>query len=112
MSAAPGGRSYHCQASWPQRIRPSRGSYGPAADAADAGAHALELLLQPGVAAVEVVDAVHGGAALGHEAGDDERRGGAQVGGHDGAALEGRGSGDDGGAAVDAQEIGRASWRE
>ena len=44
---------------------------------------ALQLLLEPLIAAVEVVDAQHLGLALGGEAGEDQAHRGAQVGRHD-----------------------------
>ena len=40
------------------------------------------------VAAVDVVDAVEDGFAVGDEGGEDERGGGAQVGAHDGGGLQ------------------------
>jgi hypothetical protein len=49
------------------------------ADAAQLGFHLV-------VAAVQVVDAIDHGLAVGHQAGDDQAGGGAQVGGHDGRA--------------------------
>src|SRR5439155_458187 len=54
------------------------------ADALDARPEGRQLLLQRFVAAVEVVDAVDQGLAFGDEAGYDQPRRGAQVGGHDG----------------------------
>src|SRR5690349_21342020 len=61
-----------------------------ASDAADRGSEPLELLLDPFVAAVEVVDAGDPRLALGHEAGQDERRGGPEVGRHDGGPAQRR----------------------
>src|SRR5438552_15067834 len=58
------------------------------ADALDARPEGRQLLLQRFVAAVEVVDAVDQGLAFGAEAGYDQPRRGAQVGGHDGRALQ------------------------
>src|SRR2546422_1683281 len=57
-------------------------------DAADRRPERLELLLQPLVAAVEVVDARDPGFAAGDETGQDERRGGAEIGRHDGRAAQ------------------------
>src|SRR6267378_8640502 len=59
-------------------------------DAADRGSEPLELLLDPFVAAVEVVDAGDTGLALGNEPGQDERRRGAEIRGHDRGPAEGR----------------------
>src|SRR5437763_5163894 len=67
---------------------PTRSTAPLPADALDRGAAGRELVLQPLEAAVEVVDAVDHGLALGRERGDDERDRGAQIGGHVRRALE------------------------
>src|SRR6266702_2106357 len=54
------------------------------AHAADLGSYAAELVFEVLVAAVEVVDAVEDGLAVGDQGGEDERGGGAEVGAHDG----------------------------
>src|SRR4051812_15233214 len=54
----------------------------------DAGAERTQLGLERFIAAVEVIDAVDDGFALRREPGDHEARGSAQVGRHDGCALE------------------------
>src|SRR5690348_11007216 len=59
-----------------------------AADAGDVGAAAGELVFQPLEAAVEVVDAVDHGLALGRKAGDDQRDRRAQIGRHHGRAPQ------------------------
>ena len=69
-------------------------------DALDRGAAGRELLLDPLVAAVEVVDAGDPGLALGGEAGEDQADAGAQVGRHHRRALELLDAGHGGGAAV------------
>src|SRR5262245_19791905 len=51
-------------------------------DPLDRGPAARELLLQPLKAPIQVVDAVDGGLALRHQAGDDQRYGGPEIGGH------------------------------
>ena len=56
--------------------------------ALDLGAAAGELLLQPLETAVEMIDAVDGGFALGRESADHERHGSAQIGRHDRGTLE------------------------
>ena len=53
------------------------------------------------VAAVDVVDAVDDGLAVGDEGGEDERGGGAQVAGEDGGGAERSFAADDGAAAFD-----------
>ena len=53
-------------------MRPPLGSCRVLGDALDRGAAGRELLLDPLVAAVEVVDARHPGLALGGEAGEDQ----------------------------------------
>jgi hypothetical protein len=53
------------------------------------------------VAAIDVVDAVEDGFAVGDEGGEDERGGGAEVGAHDGGGLEFGLAADGGGAALD-----------
>ena len=59
-------------------------------DPLDVGPAGGELLLEPLVAAVEMIDAVQGRLALGGEAGDGERHRGAQVGRHDVGAAQPR----------------------
>src|SRR6516225_5736005 len=58
------------------------------AEALDRGAAGGELVLQPLEAAVEVIDAVDDGLALGRERGDHERDRSAQIRGHHRRALE------------------------
>ena len=65
------------------------------------GAERAELLLERLVAAIEVVDAVDHRLALGHQAGDDQAGRGAQVGRHDGRALQPLDAAHDGGIALD-----------
>src|SRR5688572_17983383 len=71
------------------RMRPlARASVSTSADTAsgyplDPRAQLAEPNLEPLVAAVEVVDPIDDRLAPGDEAGDDQARGGAQVGGHD-----------------------------
>src|SRR5699024_9964877 len=65
------------------------------------GAQQLELFLDALVATVDVVDAVDQRLALGHQRGDHQAGGGAQVGGHHGGGLQLRHAGDDGGVALD-----------
>src|ERR1700739_1617351 len=65
----------------------SGGGISPA-DALDLGAAAAELVLEALEAAVEVIDAVDHGLALGRERGDDEGDRRAQVGRHHRRALE------------------------
>src|SRR4051794_15390782 len=60
------------------------------ADALDLGAAGRELVLEPLEAAVEVIDAIDHGVAVGRERGDHQRYRGAQVGRHYGRALEPR----------------------
>src|SRR5215471_12833946 len=60
------------------------------ADALDLGAAGGELVLQPLEAAVEVIDAVDHGVAVGRQRGDHQRHRGAQVGRHHRRALEPR----------------------
>ena len=57
------------------------------AHAADLGADAAELFFEVLVAAVEVVDAVEDGFAVGDQRGEDQRGGGAEVRAHDGGGL-------------------------
>ena len=71
------------------------------AHAADLGAYAAEFFFEALVAAVEVVDAVEDGFAVGDQGSEDEGGGGAQVGAHDGGGLEVGLAADGGGAAVD-----------
>lgn len=61
-----------------------------------------ELLLNPFVAAVDVVDAVDYGATGGGKAREDQGGGGAQVGGHDGGTGEAGDAAADHGVALDA----------
>src|SRR5688572_17905312 len=71
------------------RERTSRASASQlTADALDIRAAIAEFCFEAFEAAVEVVDAVDGGFALGSEAGDDQRDGSAEVGGHDLGSLE------------------------
>src|SRR5215831_4509922 len=58
------------------------------ADALDGGAAGRELVLEPLEAAVEMIDAVDDGLALGRKRRNDERDRGTQIGGHDRRALE------------------------
>src|SRR5882762_10442535 len=57
-------------------------------DALDPGAERGKLLLEALIAAVEVIDAIDDGLALGHQGGDDQARRCAQVRRHDGSALQ------------------------
>src|SRR5687768_443812 len=61
---------------------------GEIADAADSRAQARELFLDPLVAAVEVIDALHGGGATRDQSRQHQARGGAQIGRHDGGPVE------------------------
>ena len=61
----------------------------------------LELFVEMLVAAVDVVDAVDFGDAFGLQAGEHERRRGAQVAGHHGRAAQSLDALDDGGGAFD-----------
>src|SRR5499433_4022297 len=72
----------------PLQMRRNFKSTTLAADALDRGAAGRELILQPLEAAVEVIDAVDDGLALGRQRGDDERDRSAQIGGHHRRALE------------------------
>src|SRR5947207_6170317 len=63
-------------------------STGSSAEALDPRAEGRELLLERLVAAVQMIDAVDDGLALGGEPGDDQPGRGAQVGRHDGCALQ------------------------
>src|SRR6266480_6318131 len=56
--------------------------------ALDSGAERGKLFLERLVAAVEVIDAIDDGLALCHQGGDDQARRGAQIGRHDGSALQ------------------------
>src|SRR2546426_2386300 len=56
--------------------------------ALDPGAERGELFFERLVAAVEVIDAIDHGLAIGHQASDDQARRGAQIGRHDGGALQ------------------------
>src|SRR5262245_10269653 len=67
-----------------QSDRPSK----LAADALDGGAAGRELVLKPLEAAVEMIDAVDDGLALGRKRRNDERDRGTQIGGHDRRTLE------------------------
>ena len=69
-------------------------------DAFDFGAEFVEFFVDGFVAAVDVVDAVYLGDAVGLESGEDEGGGGAEVAGHDGSAAEEWNAGDDGGGAL------------
>src|SRR5882757_7943012 len=60
------------------------------ADALDLGTAGGELVLEPLEAAVEVIDAIDHGVAVGRERGNHQRHRGAQVGRHHGRALEPR----------------------
>src|SRR5690348_662007 len=71
------------------------------AHAADLCAYAAEFFFEVLVAAVEVVDAVEDGLAVGYESREDQRRGGAEVGAHDGGGLERAFAADRGRATVD-----------
>src|SRR5438093_5230584 len=79
-----------------------RMTFALGSDAADRGSESLELLLDTLVAAVEVVDAGNARLPARHEAAEDERGGGAEIGGHDGSAAQRRHSLDDGAIPVDA----------
>jgi hypothetical protein len=48
-------------------------------EASDLGAHAAEFLLNLLIAAIDVIDAIKDGFAVGDEGGEDERGGGAKV---------------------------------
>jgi hypothetical protein len=86
------------QAGWPGQGRPLSTDYAghdgfkglliAIADALDSGAAGRELVLEPLEAAVEMVDAVDHGLALGGKRSDHQRHRGAQVGRHHGSALE------------------------
>src|ERR1022692_4329681 len=69
------------------------------ADAADLGADGFQLFFDFFVTAVDVVDAVDDGFAIGDEGGEDQRCAGAQVTGQDGGGAE-RGFATDYGAAA------------
>src|SRR5271157_412525 len=58
------------------------------ADAADLGADSLQLFLDVLVTAVDVVDAVNDGFAVGDQSGEHERRRGAQIAGQHGSGAE------------------------
>src|SRR5690606_30162284 len=70
-------------------------------NAADAGTQHLQLFLDAFVTAINVVDAVDQGIAIGPEAGDHQAGGGPQVGRHDRSTLEPVNPGNDGGVALD-----------
>src|SRR5262249_61879904 len=59
-----------------------------AADGRDGGAAGRELVLKPLEAAIEMIDAVDDGLALGRKRRNDERDRGTQIGGHDRRTLE------------------------
>src|SRR5499426_2183559 len=88
-------------ASASRRIAAARSNAPLSADALDGGAAGGELVLQPLEAAVEVIDAIDHGLALGRERGDDEGDRGAQIGGHHRRALEGLHAFDGGAFAVE-----------
>src|SRR5690606_24944436 len=77
------------------------------------GAQRAQFLFHAFVAAIQVIDAIYGGLALGGQAGDHQAGGGAQVRRHDGGARERFHPGDHGGIAFDidacahAREFGR-----
>src|SRR5262250_3422142 len=71
------------------------------ADALDLGAAGGELVLEPLEAAVEMIDAVDHGVAVGRERGNHQRNRGAQVSRHYGRALEPRDALDGRGLAVE-----------
>src|SRR5262245_6715768 len=75
-------------ASASRMIAAARSNAPLSAEALDGGAAGRELVLQPLEAAVEVIDAIDHGLALGRERGDDEGDRGAQIGGHHRRALE------------------------
>src|SRR5450755_3644509 len=70
-------------------------------DAANARAQRAQLVLDALVPAVEMVNALDDGLPLGDETGDDQARGGAQIGGHHLGACQPGDSLDDRGAALD-----------
>src|ERR1035441_6065736 len=70
------------------------------AHASDLGAYGAEFFFEVLVAAVEVVDAVEDGLAVGDQGGEHERCGGAQVRAHDCGGLEWSASTDGGSAAL------------
>src|SRR5258705_9654960 len=70
-------------------------------DAGDVGAYALQLFYYAFVAAIDVVDAVDDGFAVGDQGGEDQAGAGAEVGGLHGGAGELGGAADYGAAAVD-----------
>src|SRR6266852_6026234 len=67
----------------------------------DFGAHGFQLFFDVLVAAVQVIDAVDDGLAIGDERCEHERGGGAQVGSEDGGSTERSYAADDGAAAFD-----------
>ena len=91
------------------RARAGRARSLTPADALDRGAAGGELVLQPLEAAVEVIDAVDHGLALGGERGDDERHRGAQIGRHHRRALEPLDALDGRGLAVELDSARRAA---
>src|SRR5215470_7288456 len=70
-------------------------------DAADACAERGELLFDPLVAAIEVVDAIDRGLSFGDQPADDQTGGGAQIGRHHGRAGQPGNALDDRGIALD-----------
>src|SRR4051794_32035634 len=81
--------------------RPATTAESSPADPLDLGAAAAELVLEALKTAVEVIDAIDHGLALGGERGDDERHRGAQIRGHHRGALELLHALDGGGLAVE-----------
>src|SRR5215510_6355092 len=84
-----------------KRIVAARSNARLSAEALDGGAAGRELVLEPLEAAVEVIDAIDHGLALGRERGDHEGDRGAQIGGHHRRALEGLHPFDGGALAVE-----------
>src|SRR6185295_17794789 len=86
-----------------RRCRSVKGAHSTTTlfDPLDARAEGPQLGLEGFVAAIEVVDAVDDGLAVSHQAGDDETRRSAQVGGHHGRALQLRHAAHDRAVALD-----------
>src|SRR5512142_2742989 len=71
------------------------------ADALHLSADRAQLFFNALVAAVDVVDAIDDGFAVGDEGGEDERGGGAEIAGEDGGAAKGCFAADDGATSFD-----------
>src|SRR6266853_1339554 len=72
----------------PERFQRVRAPFCDSMNPLDARTELRELLLDALVPAIEVIDPVDSGLAFGNETRDDEARRGAQVGRHDGCALQ------------------------